>query len=53
MQACLKLLDGAYIRRWAIVVQRENDLAWDLKGSWDVAILIQRYDCIYVEKTKA
>jgi hypothetical protein len=54
MQACFKLLDGAYIRSWVFVDQRENDLlAWYLEGSWDVAILIQRYDCMYVDKTKA
>jgi hypothetical protein len=32
MQACLELLDGAYIMSWVFVDPMRDDLAWDFGG---------------------
>jgi len=52
MQACLKLLDGAYFRSWGLAgnARRLCCKTWGIVESLDID---QRYECIYVDKTKA
>jgi hypothetical protein len=56
MQACLELLDGAYVRSWAFCLTNAGTTSlgiWRGTMRWHASILIQRYECIYVDKTKS